>query len=192
MFNNRTTELEAINIMLATIGESRVSSLDVSGTVEVAEARATLHEVSRDVQTKGWHFNTLEDYPLLRQEDGTIVVPETYMKVDVENAWDVDVVQWGSKLYDKKNHTYTFKRDLKGTVVIALEWDQLPQAAKSYIGIRAARIFQGRMLTSETVYKFSAEQEQVAYNLLVEAEGESGDYNMLDGNAATRRIARRY
>ena len=58
-----TTELEAVNIMLSTIGEAPVNNLD-SGLVDAETAETILKNVSRDVQSHGWNFNSEPDYTL--------------------------------------------------------------------------------------------------------------------------------
>ena len=51
----QTTELDAVNIMLNTIGESPVNSLDDGLPVaDAAIARSVLREVTIDVQSPGW------------------------------------------------------------------------------------------------------------------------------------------
>ena len=57
----QTTQLQAVNSMLSTIGEAPVNSLD-SGLVDAETAETVLNEVSRDVQSFGWNFNTEPDY----------------------------------------------------------------------------------------------------------------------------------
>jgi hypothetical protein len=88
-------------------------------------------------------------------------------------------VQRGLRLYDSLNHTYTFTQDLKGTVVFLLEWDELPQAARHYITIRASRIMQGRSSISESAYRYSQDDEQAALVALGALESRVGDHNML-------------
>ena len=53
------TELEAVNTVLATIGEAGVTSLsdDVSQVTDQAMAQRTLQEVSRDVQSEALELN---------------------------------------------------------------------------------------------------------------------------------------
>ena len=51
MANATTTELEAVNIMLSSIGEAPVNSLS-SGLVDAELAQTTLHNVSREVQAQ--------------------------------------------------------------------------------------------------------------------------------------------
>ena len=50
-----TTELEAVNIMLSTIGEAPVNNLD-SGLVDAETAETILKNVSRDVQLSLIHI----------------------------------------------------------------------------------------------------------------------------------------
>ena len=53
-----TTELEAINIMLAAIGEAPINTLVGTLPVDARIAQSTLSEVNKSVQSEGWSFNT--------------------------------------------------------------------------------------------------------------------------------------
>lgn len=177
-----TSELEAVNTLLASIGESRISSLEVTGLADVSAARAALDEFSREVQTKGWAFNTEGDYPFKRDVSGSITLPPNTLKVNVTS--ESDVIHRGLKLYDKANHTSLFTKDLSGTIVFLLSWDELPQVARHYIMIRASRVFQTRYLGSDTQHNFSADEEAAALAALQENEGETGNYNMFSGSSS--------
>jgi hypothetical protein len=50
-----TSKLEAVNQMLSTIGQSRISQLASAG--EANDAQKILEEVDKAVQSEGWHFN---------------------------------------------------------------------------------------------------------------------------------------
>lgn len=187
-----TSELEAINTMLAAVGESPINSLEVSGLADVAAARAALDEISREVQTVGWHFNTEEEYPLLRGITGRIGLQPNCLKAGFTRTHpDLQVVQRGAKLYDKKNHTDIFTADLKASAVFLLAWDELPQVARHYIMIRASRIFQTRTLGSDTQFRFSHEEEEAALKALHEAEGETGGYNVFGSSSSVMSILER-
>ena len=55
----RMTELEAVNMMLMTIGEYKVNDLiNLAGRSDAAIAKDILTNTSRAVQSKGWTFNT--------------------------------------------------------------------------------------------------------------------------------------
>jgi hypothetical protein len=179
-----TTELEAINTILSVIGESPISSLsDISSVADAVVAQSTLSEVNRQVQTKGWHFNSEYDYVLAPSVSGEIIVPSNFLRVDsYGDDKDVDVTQRGTRLYNRKDHTYTFTKSLKCEVVILLPFDEMPQAARHYVTIKAARVFQSRTVGSDALYQFTALDERDAMYDLKRSEGISGDYNILTGN----------
>ena len=173
------TELEAVNMCLAAIGESPVSTLANAGLADVASARAKILEFSRTIQSTGWAFNTESQFPLNRAPDGTITAPQNTLKASVDRTVSsAQVALRGQKVYDKANHTYTFTQDLKVTAVFFLEWEELPQAARQYIAICAARSFQGSNLSSETLDSLTADDELKALIALKDAESDEGDFNM--------------
>jgi hypothetical protein len=184
-----TTELEAINIMLGTIGESPINSLEVSGLADAATAMNILNEVSRAAQTKRLSFNTETEYPIAPDTNGNILLPPNTLHADtsVSNA-DVDVVQRGNKLYDKYNHTFIFTKTLKLDITFFLPFEQMPEAARHYVNIRAARIFQARILGSETVHKFTVQDENSAWAELAQTEADAADYNILSGSYGVARV----
>lgn len=184
-----TSELEAINTLLGSIGESKINTLLVTGMADVAAAKDTLLEVSRAAQTVGYHFNTESAFPLPRGSDNTITLPPNVLKVSIPD--NSNIVQRGSKLYDKEKHTDVFEKTQEGTLVFFLEWDDLPQAARHYIMIAASRVFQARTLGSDTQYRFSEADEAKALKALNEAEGETGSYNMFRDSSSVSGIVSR-
>lgn len=185
-----TPELTAINTLLAAAGESPVSSLTTSGLADVAEARAVLDELSREVQSSGWAFNTEYEYPLVPDADGLITLPQNTLRVDADRTFtQVDTVQRGLRLYDRKNHTYTFTESrLTGTIVFLLAFDELPETARRYITIKASRVYQARVLGSDTQFKFSEAEEMTALVTFKRAELDVEDANMLSGSWSVARI----
>lgn len=175
-----TTELEAVNTLLGALGESPVNSLQAPEVAELSAAKAALDEISREVQTVGWHFNTEDAFPLVRDNNGRIQLPSNTLKVVLPKKYldRMNVVQRGLKLYDKKAHTDVFKEDIEATLITLLPWDELPQVARHYIMVRSSRVFQARQLGSDTQFRFSQKEEEDALNHLTEAEGETGNFNM--------------
>lgn len=175
------SELDAVNIALGCVGQPAVSSLTSSGNAAVADAKRVLDEVSREVQELGWGFNTEQDYPLLRAVDGTITAPANTLKLfETQPSTTVNQpVLRGLRVYDKLNHTYVWTKDLRVTITLLLDWADLPQAARSYIAIRAARRFQTRTFGSDTKHKFSEGDEYMAKAALEAAEGETERHNMV-------------
>ena len=108
VFLQATTELEAVNSMLRTIGASPVSTLEDNGVVDAVMALQTLRDVSRDVQSQGLHFNTERNYPLAPSYPlpGELTLPANCLRVDPIDTW-TDLVQRGLRLYDPIRHTYS-------------------------------------------------------------------------------------
>ena len=184
-----TTELEAINTMLSTIGESPVNTVEDTGNVDVVIARQILQTVSREVQARGWHFNTEINYTITPDSDGYLVLPKTVLKVDtVYPDSSKDVVVRGSKLYDRENHTYVFTDAVKVDMTVLLTFDELPEVARNYVTIRASRIFQERVVGSDTLQAFNSQDEARAMVSLMEYEADTADLNILSGNYSVYRI----
>ncbi len=191
---SRTTELDAVNIMLSNIGEAPVNSLTTNVTADVSMAKNILNEVSREVQSAGWHFNTDLEVPLIPDATSKeISITTNTVRVDLEGEnekSDIDLVIRGEKLYDRKNRTYLFDETLKGTVVYLMEFTDLPETARRYIMIRSARIYQDRLLGSEKHHMFSLRDEQAAFMALREYEMDTADYSIFDNYSVYRVIDR--
>ena len=54
---SNTTELQAVNTMLSTIGEAPVDSLTGATSSDAALADQVLTEVVRETLVQGWYFN---------------------------------------------------------------------------------------------------------------------------------------
>lgn len=59
-----TTELEAINAMLAALGEAPITDVDAATQADVVMAVNALRDTCREVQSMGWKFNTEFGYQL--------------------------------------------------------------------------------------------------------------------------------
>lgn len=186
-----TTKLEATNVMLTAIGESPVNTITSSTTTDVSIAIQILDNVSREVQSVGWHFNTDTNYLLAKNTSNQIVLPSNCLRVDNSNKdADLDLVERGRKLWDRENHTYTITKDIRVNITWFLEFTELPETARRYITIRAARIFQDRMLASETLHAFHQVDELSALSALKEHEGDTRDHSIFDNYSTYRVIDR--
>jgi hypothetical protein len=175
-----STKLEAVNIMLSTIGESPVNSLS-SGLVDAELAETILNNTSRTVQAEGWHFNREYDLGLTPNLAGEIKLPNNVLRADASyEPYSKDLVQRGDRMYDKKEHTFKINDTVKLDIVVELEYEDLPEVAKRYISIKAARLFQARVLGSETLHGFTQEEETQAFYSLREFENDTEDFNVFD------------
>lgn len=187
----RMTELEAVNLVLQAIEEAPVETLEQDGIYPLEMAKQALVEASRSFQSPGWSFNMEYDFPVVRQSDGTITLQDNLLKMDVNDEFtDVQPVVRGSRLYDRKNHTYSFERDLKATVTFFLPWDELPQTARYVVAVMAAMLLQGRSPVSDRASKYTQADLQRAMLAFSEAENQEGDHNMLRDSLSTSLILR--
>lgn len=185
-----TTELEAINVMLSAIGEAPVSTVEDNGVVDAVVARTILRNTSREVQSRGWHWNTDKALSLvLTFPDGFAILPNNCLRIDsVNDSANIDVVQRGNRLYDRRKHTYAFEGPLTVDMVVLLAFEELPEAARNYITMRSARVFQERFIGSETLSTFNRRDELVAWSNLLNAEAETADANILTDNYSIYRV----
>ena len=179
-----TTELEAINIMLAAIGEAPVNTLTGLLPVDVKIAQSTLVEINKSVQAEGWSFNTEIDVTLTRNASKQIVLPVNVLRIDanIHQHPDIDPIQRGLKLYDRLKNTFEFDEDLICTVVYFRDFDEIPEQARSYINIRAARIFVDRLVSDQGLRTYTKEDEIRARVTLTETDLANGDHNILRGD----------
>ena len=178
-----TTRLEAVNVMLSSIGEAPVNSL-TSGLEDAELAETILESVNRETQSKGWIFNTDLKIKLTRNPtDNHIELPNNYIRVDTRNTLrnsSKDIVERGRKLYDRIANSYVFTEDVTVDAVILLDFSDIPESARRYITIRAARIFQDRVLSSPNIHGFQMQDEQQAFIELQDYQAETADFNIFD------------
>lgn len=185
-----TTKLEAVNIMLSSIGESPVNSLN-SGLVDAEIAETILNGINREVQGKGWHFNTEIKMKLTPSIDNEIALPQNCLRVDrTKTDKDEDVIQRGGKLYNKSTHSFTIKSSIEVDMVVLLDFEDIPEAARRYITIRAARIFQDRVVGDDTLHTFQQSDEMQAMVELMDEEAITADYSIFDNYDVARVLHR--
>lgn len=183
-----TTELEAVNDMLSVLGEAPISTLEEVGRSDAAVAVALLRTTSRIVQAQGWTWNTNTDVKLTPSfPDGFLYVPQNTLKVDSSGANRNDrVVQRGVRLWDRDNNTFKFTESVTVDLVLGLAFDEIPQTARTYITLRAGRVYQDRFLGSELISAFSTQDEFAAMVDVMHEETESGDYTLATSGLVSR------
>ena len=185
-----TTELEAINIMLAAIGEAPINSLTDTLPVDARTAQNTLTEVNKEVQSEGWSFNTEIDVTLTRDGSNQINLPTNVLRVDanIHQHPTIDPIQRGLKLYDRQNNKYEFDEDLICTVVYYRDFDEITEQARRYINIKAARIFVDRLIGDQGLRTYTQEDETRARAILTESDYANADHNLLRGDPSLTNI----
>ena len=180
------TELEAINQMLAAVGQAPVTSVDLDQTdlptnPDVAMARETLQQVSREVQAEGWTFNREFNYPIKPNAEGEIVIPDNMLQIDL--SMDVisnrgcDPIRREGKLYDKTRHTFQWgQRTVYCDILWLFEWEDLPRPVQDYVINKASAIFSQRVIGDMNLYQVLMQQATECRAYALEYETQQGDY----------------
>lgn len=187
------TDLQAVNRMLASIGQAPVNSLAITGIGDVAKCIAQLAETTRDVQTVGYSWNMDGDYKLTPDPvTGFILFPAGALEVDPTDSTVNVVVRRNPNngllnLYDVDNQRFTFPAAVGMTIVWGYEFNDLPPAARSYIATAAARRFQAQTVSSVILDRFNEVDELRAYMLLQRHERRVRDTNSFRASSSLRR-----
>ena len=187
---NPQTELDAVNTMLASIGSAPVNTLAVVGVKDINIAKSALSSTLRSVLLRGWSFNTDTNYELVPDGNNNILVPDTALWIEPCDRSKDYVVRYSATqamLYDKENHTFTITDNpLKVDIIWAFSFESIPEAARSYIATKAARIFQSQIIGSEVLYKYTADHETEAFATLKRLEARTKKVNIFNGDHRMR------
>jgi len=188
----KTTKLQAINTMLSTVGEPPVNSLSAQRADSLI-AQTILDEITREVLTYGWQFNTDENMLMTPEtSSGFIYISDSVVRVDTDPSYssNYDIVIRGNRLYNRVTNSHVFTEQIPTIQVTLLDFDDMPEVAKRYVSIRAARIYQDRIVGSSTLHGFTGMDEITALARLTEYENEIGDYSIFDSPDMARTFIR--
>ena len=89
---------------------------------------------------------------------GVVQLPNNIIKLlpTFRNSTGQQLTQRGKFLYDPWKSTYNIGETVVARLVVALDFEDLPQAARQYIAHRAARVFTANKLNNQIA---SAEQK---------------------------------
>lgn len=181
----RTTILEAVNIMLVSIGEQPVNSLAPPSqqVTEAVEAQRTLAEKHKAGQQQGWAWNTDRDFLFARDSStGEVPLPADAARVVISQGRQTDFVARGMRVWDAKRHSYQIdEASISATVVWFLPWDSCPEPYNRWALCSAARVFASRVLTDQDVVALSGLDEQAAWLELQRHEALVSQPNALHG-----------
>ena len=195
-----TTELQAINTMLSAIGEAPVNTIEGTVSVDVSVAKNILDEPSLSVQAEGHNFNTHIKYTVSKDTDNKIPLPVNCVQADASDDFRyMNLVIRDGYIYDMENHTDVFSSSTVPTLdlVLVQQFEHLPEYARRYITVKAARRFASRFIGDAGLAQLIQFDEQEALNQFKQADSRSADLNILKGDANTfsiidRQPRRRY
>ena len=180
-----STELDAVNQILSSVGQAPVTTLDLQNP-EVSIAINTLREVSKQVQLEGWTFNTERDYTMSRDViTNKIQYPINVLAIDANTNHhqdDYNLVRRNGFVYCTYHHSDVFTEDLQVDIVWHFNFPDLPPAVQAYVTAKAARMSAVKMVGDQELSALLQEQENMTRAALIENECQQGDYTMFGFN----------
>ena len=173
-----SNELDAVNEILASIGSSPVSSLEDDLNVDAINAKRILEAVSREIQSRGWGFNTVSSKALEADVDNLVPCPYSYIRFFSDGY---QLIRRDGYFFDLTNNSNEFVGGLTiDELVIELDFAELPDVFRRYITARAARVFESRYVGSEDLSQILQTDESQAYTDIVDYDLMQGAYNIYD------------
>ena len=180
-----------LNLSSSATGNITINKAVVSYEVEtqtnpdVAIAYNTLTEVTREVQSEGWVYNTERNYAGLQPDASTkkVTVPNNVIQADLSqdyvNNLGRNVVNRGGVLYDTITHTDVWDTDetLYLDVLWEFEYENIPQPIQAYIVARAAAIVSSRVIGDPNQYQMLQQKEAYARAMALEYDCNQGDHS---------------
>lgn len=168
---------DAVNILLQTIGEPPIETLeDLDNILEAQIAKSVIIEAKKKILSEGWDVNTDTDYPFQPTTDGHITIPPDIL--DIRSGTDVIVRDW--MLYNKAEKTRVFTETQLCDVKWNLDFNTLPHPLRYYITLTAAKQFQARMISDSSMYSFTEDDIAEARINAKRSNGFTSQFNMLD------------
>lgn len=187
------TQLEAINMMLASIGEAPITTFSelAEQSPDAQIAQDTLAQTSRALQSEGWPFNTELEFPLSpHPTTGIVELPAGC--VGVKTTYDKGrYVERAGKLYDRTKHTFNIGKTILADMIVLLAYDDLNQPARDLIAKTACRQFQSIVQGDNAVYRFQQVDIDTARAVFENTSDDEGAYNMLTHDPSTIALANR-
>ena len=191
--NAVSTELDAVNQILASVGQAPVTTLNMQNP-ETFTVLQTLRDVNRQVQAEGWVFNTERFVKFKRDSNNEIEIPNDVLQLDANRETHrdkYDLIRKNGKLYDKYWHLksdakpFKFDEDLTCDVTYYYRFNDLPYAFQSHIIAKAARQVATKLVGSTELVQLLAIDEETTKVAMMEYESQQGDFSIFghtDGN----------
>lgn len=135
------TELDVVNDMIGTMGESPLNALDEDHPL-VASAIRVLRTANAREQGKGWWFNT-DHITLAQDADGNVYVPADALSADPLSPFD-HLVQRGRRFFNPYSNSNGFNigRDVPAKIIRLIPFADLPAQAQTFVACSAVLDFQ--------------------------------------------------
>ena len=173
------SELDAVNTIIGTIGESPVNTLENLTDVDAINALSILRNVNRQEQARGWSFNTISHY-ILNVDKDTKTIPWSEDYLFIKDNRGHKLIKAGDYVKDLSCNSTTFTESLDVEAILYVPYENMPEAMRNYIVAKACYIFQSRYFGDDTLLKVTQMQMQETWQHLQEYEISNNDFNMLN------------
>jgi len=195
-----SSELDAVNSILMSVGESPVNTLETQSP-EVAIAQATLRQITREIQAEGWSFNSEQAVKFIPDTDDQIELGDNILSVDINRYYHLDTYDvtmkatttivnnkkiTTRKLYDRYRANeadpdkFPDETAMYLDIVYAYAFEDIPQVFKDYITAKATRVASNRMVSDEGANQILQQDEIVARANAIEYDTAQADYNVFN------------
>ena len=177
-----SSELDAVNSILMSVGESPVNTLTTQSP-EVAIAQKTLRQVVREVSAEGWVWNTEYEVEFTPDANDLVALSDAVLQIDInryKHNDNYDVIKKGGFLYDRytRSNTFADEATVYADVVWMYSFEDMPQPFKDYCTARATRIAHTRMVNDGQMAPIFQQDEVVSRSLALEYDTKQADYNV--------------
>ena len=192
-----TNKLGMVNQCLIGIGQRPLPSSTILEQLPLGSdgqvAKDIVSYTMKEVQARGWYFNTDSNFKLIPDSTGYIAIPPNLLRFDVGRTLNRNKITIkGNKLYNRETQEYTFTEPVYGEAVWLVDYETLPITAYQYISLRASRAFQQRIIGSKELYSFEAQEEVDALANLQREECQYNDFNLIDNRVLNRQVNPRW
>ena len=195
-----SSELDAVNSILMSVGESPVNTLETQSP-EVAIAQTTLRQITREIQAEGWSFNSEQAVKMIPDVNDQIELGDNILSVDINRYYHLDTydvtmkattttvnnkLQTTRKLYDRYRANEANADKFPDETAMYLDitymyaFEDIPQPFKDYITAKACRVASNRMVSDEGTNQILQQDEIVARANAIEYDTAQADYNVFN------------
>ena len=174
--------------MLRAVGQTPVTTITASSPRAVLLAQAEWQAAMKEIQTMGWHWNsllTISNEP--HEVTSHISIPSEYLAVDVDPNGcdrDRDIVKVSDILFDRENDTDEFSSTLELLAIIERPIEEIPEAFYQWMVKRATRRFH-----AATHGDPGRDRELRADEEEARAAARADEMRTRDGNSLKRKMA---
>jgi len=191
--------LTSLNNVLGLIGEPRLQSpnLNLTHSSIASEAYSLLYQTDRELQSRGWWFNTEDNVEFTANHQGQISLASfaTLLSVELNDIPHTTIfLDDGSNvrlLKDlNKNSTTSFSGTEKGRVIFLrdIAVNEVPEKYRQYLEVRVAMILTELYPQSGIDVQRLPKMEAELETYFKDREAEEGNYSVFDNYDASVRV----